>query len=218
MARLAPAVKRSPSRSCLRSGREVSRSCGCGGIQNQRRPAAPSCGAELGLGACSQQDRSRHPETTQAATATTSAEMSRLILKPASVSRPSGQWRDDDYDVLENGVVAGSIFKTQVAPADRSWMWASGQCNQDAFFSNQRASACHFYHLRCPNSDYCVPSKRPVCVMPKSLSNQSANAPPCGGMQVLWLRLPHCHRYETITSRRSAVGCRWPAAMNSRSS
>jgi hypothetical protein len=27
-----------------------------------------------------------------------------LVLKRAKVSRPSGQWRDDDYDVLENGV------------------------------------------------------------------------------------------------------------------
>src|SRR5262245_7612078 len=33
--------------------------------------------------------------------------MSPLILKRASLSRPSGQWRDDDYDVLENGVVVG---------------------------------------------------------------------------------------------------------------
>jgi hypothetical protein len=27
--------------------------------------------------------------------------MSALILKRASASRPSGQWGDDDYDVLE---------------------------------------------------------------------------------------------------------------------
>jgi hypothetical protein len=26
-----------------------------------------------------------------------------LILTRASVSRPSGQWREDDYDVIENG-------------------------------------------------------------------------------------------------------------------
>jgi hypothetical protein len=30
-----------------------------------------------------------------------------LILKRASASRSSGQWSDDDYDVLENGVVVG---------------------------------------------------------------------------------------------------------------
>ena len=32
-------------------------------------------------------------------------QMSSLILKHALASRPFGQWRDDDYDVLENGVV-----------------------------------------------------------------------------------------------------------------
>jgi hypothetical protein len=35
--------------------------------------------------------------------------MSSLILKRASASRSSGQWRDD-YDVLENSVVVGRIF------------------------------------------------------------------------------------------------------------
>jgi hypothetical protein len=49
-----------------------------------------------------------------------------LILKRASLSRPSGQWRDDDYDVIENGVVVGRIFKVPIAPQDRHWMWASG--------------------------------------------------------------------------------------------
>jgi hypothetical protein len=32
----------------------------------------------------------------------------------AEQSRPSGQWRDDDYDVLENGVVVGRIFKVPI--------------------------------------------------------------------------------------------------------
>jgi hypothetical protein len=49
-----------------------------------------------------------------------------LILKRASANRPSGQWRDDDYDVLENGVVVGRIFMVPVAPQGRPWMWASG--------------------------------------------------------------------------------------------
>ena len=52
--------------------------------------------------------------------------MSPLILERASASRQSGQWRDDDYDVLEDGVVVGRIFKVQVALADKPWMWASG--------------------------------------------------------------------------------------------
>lgn len=33
-----------------------------------------------------------------------------LILKRASASRPSGEWNDDDYDVLTDGVVVGRIF------------------------------------------------------------------------------------------------------------
>jgi hypothetical protein len=42
-----------------------------------------------------------------------------LILTRASVSRSSGQWRDDDYDVLENGVVVGRIFLSPGALAAR---------------------------------------------------------------------------------------------------
>ena len=40
----------------------------------------------------------------------TDATQPSLILKRASASRSSGQWRDDDYDVLEDGVVVGRIF------------------------------------------------------------------------------------------------------------
>jgi hypothetical protein len=49
-----------------------------------------------------------------------------LILKRANTSRLSGQWSDDDYDVLEDGVIVGRIFKVPIAPAERLWMWASG--------------------------------------------------------------------------------------------
>jgi hypothetical protein len=48
--------------------------------------------------------------------------MSTLILKRGDPSRR----RADDYDVLENGVVVGRIFKAQVEPQNRPWMWASG--------------------------------------------------------------------------------------------
>ena len=47
--------------------------------------------------------------------------MTPLILKRA----PIGD-NQDDYDVLENGVVVGRIFRVPVAPQDRPWMWASG--------------------------------------------------------------------------------------------
>jgi hypothetical protein len=39
-----------------------------------------------------------------------------LILKRASASRPSGEWNDDDYDVLADGTVVGRIFKANTAP------------------------------------------------------------------------------------------------------
>jgi hypothetical protein len=44
-----------------------------------------------------------------------------LILKRAPVGD-----NQDDYSVLEEGVVVGRIFKAQVAPEGRPWMWASG--------------------------------------------------------------------------------------------
>jgi hypothetical protein len=39
-----------------------------------------------------------------------------FILKRASASRPSGEWNDDDYDVLADGVVVGRILKVHAAP------------------------------------------------------------------------------------------------------
>src|SRR5262249_56363682 len=66
-------------------------------------------------------------ETAKAAATPPAALMTPLILKRASLSRSSGQWSDDDYDVLENGVKVGRIFNLDaVAPEGRPWMWASG--------------------------------------------------------------------------------------------
>jgi hypothetical protein len=44
-----------------------------------------------------------------------------LILKRAPVGD-----NQDDYDVLENGVVVGRILTVPTAPPGRPWMWASG--------------------------------------------------------------------------------------------
>jgi hypothetical protein len=49
--------------------------------------------------------------------------MSSLILKRASASRPSGEWDDDDYDVLADGIVVGRIMKAAAAPVGMPWMW-----------------------------------------------------------------------------------------------
>jgi hypothetical protein len=45
------------------------------------------------------------------------------ILKRASASRPSGQWSDDDYDVLADGEVVGRIMKVDAAPPETPGMW-----------------------------------------------------------------------------------------------
>ena len=42
-----------------------------------------------------------------------------MILRRGSASRP--QRRDDDYDVLENGVVVGRIFVSPTAPTPPSY-------------------------------------------------------------------------------------------------
>jgi hypothetical protein len=39
-----------------------------------------------------------------------------LILKRASASRPSGEWSEDDYDVLADGAVVGRIMKAAASP------------------------------------------------------------------------------------------------------
>jgi hypothetical protein len=36
--------------------------------------------------------------------------MPSLILKRANTSRPDGQWKDEDYDVLANGEVDGAAL------------------------------------------------------------------------------------------------------------
>ena len=47
-----------------------------------------------------------------------------LMLKRASASRPSGEWNEDDFDVLAaDGAVVGRIFKANASPIGASWMW-----------------------------------------------------------------------------------------------
>jgi hypothetical protein len=53
--------------------------------------------------------------------------MTPLILKLAAALRRLWRWRDDHYDVLENGVVVGRIFRSPSAPRHRPWMWTSNE-------------------------------------------------------------------------------------------
>jgi hypothetical protein len=47
-----------------------------------------------------------------------------LTLKRASAARPSGEWKEDDYDVLADGIVVGRLFKSNAAPLGLPWAWA----------------------------------------------------------------------------------------------
>jgi hypothetical protein len=40
-----------------------------------------------------------------------------FLLKRASASRSSGQWQDEDYDVLADGKVIGCIYEARSGPA-----------------------------------------------------------------------------------------------------
>ena len=46
-----------------------------------------------------------------------------LILRRALAFRPTGEWNDDDYDVLCNGVVVGRIMQAAAVPVGMTWMW-----------------------------------------------------------------------------------------------
>jgi hypothetical protein len=50
-------------------------------------------------------------------------EKDHLILKRASAPRTSGQWKEDDFDVLADGVVVGRIFNAAASPVGTPWMW-----------------------------------------------------------------------------------------------
>jgi hypothetical protein len=62
-----------------------------------------------------------------------------LILKRASASRSSGQWRDDDFDVLEEWRYRRPHLSSG-AMQDRPWMWASGH-------NGEIRRAAHGYEL-----------------------------------------------------------------------
>ena len=58
-----------------------------------------------------------------------------LLLKPASISRPSGEWNDDDYDVLTDGAVVGRILKVHAAPVGQPRRFAFLRLNDAPFAS-----------------------------------------------------------------------------------
>jgi hypothetical protein len=51
--------------------------------------------------------------------------MTSLTLKRASSSRPDGQWKDEDYDVIADGKVVGRILQENTSgPPELRWGWS----------------------------------------------------------------------------------------------
>jgi hypothetical protein len=63
------------------------------------------------------------PPTESAVDRTPGAALVLSFLKRASASRPSGQWSEDDYDVIAEDTVVGRILRSAGVPPDRQWMW-----------------------------------------------------------------------------------------------
>src|SRR5262245_26465330 len=119
-----------------------------------------------------------------------------LILKCGSASRPSGQWSDDDYDVFEDGVKVGRIFKVPVAPQDRPWMWASGHDGQIA-----RAAAARSKEAAAPERLPCPPFLRSALSSKKRVPTTPSAS--LGLMQFV----------ETLTLSRTKTQVNPPAAV-----
>jgi hypothetical protein len=49
--------------------------------------------------------------------------MPSLILKRASASCSSGEWKEDDYHVIADSKVVGRIFHAAASPVGQPWMW-----------------------------------------------------------------------------------------------
>jgi hypothetical protein len=46
-----------------------------------------------------------------------------LFLLNFDIFRANGEWNDEDFDVLADGVGGGGIFKVNAAPVGTPWMW-----------------------------------------------------------------------------------------------
>ena len=70
--------------------------------------------------------------------------MSQLTIQRAKVSRPSGQWRSDDYDVIFKGAVVGRLFLSPAAPQDRQWMWIQNRTPSHGYGATREEAMAAF--------------------------------------------------------------------------
>jgi hypothetical protein len=70
--------------------------------------------------------------------------MTQLILKRGNASRASGQWKDEDYDVLADGKVIGRIME------EGSRFGAAGAAVGMVDHRDRAGVTCHAWHRRDP--------------------------------------------------------------------
>jgi hypothetical protein len=74
--------------------------------------------------------------------------VSPLILKRASASRPSGQWKDEDYDVIADGKVVGRIYEDgclRRAMSQNKWFWSARNNTRHPRFTQNSAERAAIY-------------------------------------------------------------------------
>ena len=100
-----------------------------------------------------------------------------LVLKRASTSRPSGEWNDDDFDVLAEGVVVGRIFKTAAAPVGTPWMWTL------AFGNHEDRTPPHGYEAtrEAAMAAFAKSWRREVLVKPTTAAGATSILPSLNG-------------------------------------
>jgi hypothetical protein len=75
-----------------------------------------------------------------------------VVLKRTSASRSSGQWSDDDFDVLAEGGVVGRIFKVN---ASRNEVAREG-----LLLSSHQKGVCH---VQTTYGGYCACNRSATC-------------------------------------------------------
>jgi hypothetical protein len=93
-------------------------------------------------------------------------------LNRASVSRPSGQWNDDDFDVLANGEVVGRIYKANAAPVGSPWMWTLAFGHQKV--AARRRSTAETFAKLLPHGSYAQTRQHlwaHLAILPRSTSS-----------------------------------------------
>src|SRR5215471_7610145 len=115
-----------------------------------------------------------------------------LLLKRAAPSRPSGEWNDDDHDVVASGEVVGRIFKANAAPVGSPWMWtlAFGHhedrtpthgyaaTREAAIAASRKAGGGNCRTARHPSGENCVARSTKTTNFGKQLSSVLRACPP----------------------------------------